>query len=198
MKAIIFDFDGVIVDTYNLNMGLVKEVGYDVSHENFKANHDENCLEKPKIILSEESSNIFFDKYFENITEAKLFLTKENIRDFKKIGSLYIVSSSKEDSIKKFLKHNNIEFFDEILGANFHKSKVEKFKYLLKKYNLNSDEVVFISDTLGDVLEANQVNIKTIAVDYGFHDSDRIQKGNPYRIVSNFSELLKTVNEIKD
>jgi len=35
MKAIIFDFDGVIADTYDFNMGLTKEVGQHIMMEMF-------------------------------------------------------------------------------------------------------------------------------------------------------------------
>jgi phosphoglycolate phosphatase len=196
MKAIIFDFDGVIADTYDFNMGITKEVGHDVSHEDFKAHHDGNCLEKPRIVFTEESADNFFSKYFEKITDVKPFFSLENIQTLKKISALYIISSTKEQSIKKFLNHNSLNYFDEILGCDFHKSKVEKFKYLLNKYNLKPDEVIFVSDTLGDILEANKVNVKTIAVNYGFHDLDRLKKGSPFKIVSNFDELLKVIKDM--
>jgi phosphoglycolate phosphatase len=124
------------------------------------------------------------------------FFSSEDVQYLKKLGALHIISSTKEESIKKFLKYNKLNYFDEILGYDFHKSKVEKFKYLLNKYNLKSDEVVFVSDTLGDILEAAEVNIRTIAVDYGFHDTDRLKKGNPLKIVSNLDELLKVLKNM--
>ena len=177
-------------------MGITKEIGHDVSHEDFRAHHDGNCLEEPKIKFTEESANKFFSKYYQRITNVKPFFTLENIRALKKIGSLYIISSTKEQSIHKFLEHNSLNYFDEVLGFDFHKSKVEKFKYLLKKYNLKPNEVVFVSDTLGDILEANRVNVKTIAVDYGFHEQNRLKKGNPFKIVSNFDELLNEIESM--
>jgi phosphoglycolate phosphatase-like HAD superfamily hydrolase len=64
MKAIVFDFDGVIADTYDFNMKITKNVGHAVNHEDFKAHHDGNCLEKPKIIFTEKSATDFFDEYF--------------------------------------------------------------------------------------------------------------------------------------
>lgn len=120
----------------------------------------------------------------------------DNIKTLKKFGDLYIISSTKENSIEKFLNHNGLNYFDEILGRDFHKSKVKKFKFLLKKYNLNPNEIVFVSDTLGDILEAKKVNVKTIAVDYGFHDIERLSKGNPFKIVSNFEELLEVIRNM--
>lgn len=59
MKAIIFDFDGVIADTYDFNMGITKEVGHNISHENFKAHHDGNVLEEPRIAFTKNLQTIF-------------------------------------------------------------------------------------------------------------------------------------------
>ena len=60
MKAIIFDFDGVLADTADFNKNLTKEVGHDVSEEEFKAHHDGNVMEQPRIPST--LSQIFFDK----------------------------------------------------------------------------------------------------------------------------------------
>ncbi len=196
MKAIIFDFDGVLADTYVFNMGLTKEVGHDVDHKDFKAHHDGNVLEEPKIPFTKESADNFFSKYLERVTEVKPFFSLDNIKNLREISPLYIISSSQKESIQKFLNHNQLDFFDEILGVEFHKSKVEKFNFLFKKYGFKSDEVVFVSDTLGDILEAKKVDVKTIAVDFGFHDKERLETGKPFKIVSNFIELLETIKKL--
>ena len=197
MKAIIFDFDVVLADTADFNKNLTKEVGHDVSEEEFKAHHDGNVMEQPRIPFTKESADNFFAKYLERITQVKPFFSQENIHLLKSLCPLYIISSSPKSAINKFLKCNNLEYFDEVLGVDFHKSKVEKFKYLFKKYSLNPNDVIFVSDTLGDILEAKNVDVKTIAVDFGFHDRIRIKKGNPFKIVSNFDELLETIKDFR-
>ena len=45
-------------------------------------------------------------------------------------------------------------------------------------------------------LEANEVGIGTIAVDFGYHERERLQKGNPLKIISRFEELIETVKNI--
>ena len=197
MKAIIFDFDGVIADTYNLYLELAREVGHDVSHEDFKAHHDGNVYEKPVIPFTKESQEIFFSKCFEKITDIKPFLSKGHIEDLSKGKELYILSSGKEYSIEKFLEHYDLKnYFSEILGQQFHKSKIEKFKYIFNKYKYTPDDVVFISDTLGDILEAHKVGVRTIAVDFGFHERERLERGKPHVIVSNFEELKAEIEKL--
>ncbi|NQZ84886.1 MAG: HAD family hydrolase [Nanoarchaeales archaeon] len=194
MKVIIFDFDGVIADTYDFIKNICDEIGVGVSHEEFKAHHDGNVYETPAIKFTEQDAKNLVSKYFNQIHTTKFFLTKENLKQLSETYSLNIISSSEANSINKFLKHNEIEFFDEVLGVNFHKSKVHKFNYLFEKYNLKPNECIFISDTVGDILEGHKVDVKTIAVDYGFHDKERLKKANPHKIVSNFDEILKEIN----
>jgi phosphoglycolate phosphatase len=196
MKAVIFDFDGVLADTYDFNKRMTKEVGHDVSHEIFKAHHDGNVFEKPKIQFTDESAGNFFNKYFDGIDTIKPFFDLNDINELHSKYSLYIISSTKEASIKKFLKFNNVSLFEEVLGRDFHKSKVEKFKYLLKEKSLTTKDCIFVTDTLGDILEANQLGIKTIAVDYGFHDKERLEKGNPFKIVSSFKDIIKVIESL--
>ena len=40
------------------------------------------------------------------------------------------------------------------------------------------------------------VGVKTIAVDFGFHERERLEKGNPFKIVSSFDEMLKVIENM--
>lgn len=42
---------------------------------------------------------------------------------------------------------------------------------------------------LGDILEANKIHIKTIAVDFGYHDKKTLKIGKPFRIISRIDEI---------
>lgn len=196
IKAVIFDFDGVLADTYKFNKKITEEVGHKVSHEDFKAHHDGNVFKNPKIPFTTETANEFFIKYFMGVNGVKPFFSPNEIKLLREKYMLYIISSTREESIVKFLSHNNLGSFKEVLGARFHKSKVQKFKYLLKKHKLKPESIVFITDTLGDILEGHELKIRTIAVDFGFHERERLERGNPFRIVSNFNEMVKVIDEM--
>ena len=58
------------------------------------------------------------------------------------------------------------------------------------------ERLFFITDTLGDIVEAKKVGIKTIAVDYGYHDRGVLSKGNPDGIISNLSGIKKKLEDI--
>ena len=195
MKAIIFDFDGVICDSFNIAYGINKIIDNDLSSEEYRDFFNGNIYEHKKV--TKESS----DKYFE--LQEKAFdglKIEENIkRELFKLREkyeLFIVSSNKEMVLEKYFKDNNVLVFSEILGTDKNKSKVKKFKILFDKYNFGKEDCVFVTDTLGDLLEANKVDVKSIAVDFGFHDKERLEKGNPCKIVSRFEDILPIVDEI--
>ena len=196
IKAVIFDFDGVIADTYDLGRRIVKEIGHDVSEEDFKAHHDGNVFEKPKIPFTDETAKKYFEVYNENITNQKSFFTLDELKNLNLNHELFIISSNDERAIINFLSDKKITSFKEILGVTFHKSKVYKFQHVMKKYGLRKEECILITDTVGDILEANHAGIKSIAVDFGFHERERLEKGNPFRIVSNFKEMKEVIEEL--
>ena len=72
-----------------------------------------------------------------------------------------------------------------------YKSKIHKFNYLFNKYDFSPKESIFITDTLWDIIEANEVWIKSIAVEFWYHEKERLDKWNPYKMISSFDELLE-------
>ena len=121
---------------------------------------------------------------------------KEVLEKLSKEYKLGIISSAREYSIEGCLDTSKMSgLFSFIYGRETHKIKVDKFEKVLREKNLKAEECLFVTDTLGDILEANKVGIKTIAVDFGYHEKERLQKGNPMKIISNFNELISVVEK---
>ncbi len=198
MKAIVFDFDGVIHDT----LEDLHKVHYDI-------------LEK--ISIKEMIDNVFdwnpreyFDKFspekqreFEETWQRvyKELTLERNIREeLEKLSKkylLYIISSNNEYNLETYFENNNfLNIFNKIYWVETHKSKVEKFKILFEETKLKVDDCIFVTDTLWDILEANEVWIKTIAVDFGYHNKEKLKQGNPYKIVSSFEEIRRIIDSI--
>jgi len=197
MKAIIFDFDGVIHDTFSLAFEINRQITPEISEEEYKTYFDVNLFKslenKPK-----DHSNKFRELEFEAF--KKLILEKEIKEELQLLNEhydLYIISSNTLKNLNMYFENNNFtNIFKEILAAEAHKSKIEKFKMLFKKYNLDSNSCIFITDTLGDILEANKVGVKSIACTFGFHEEDRLKKGDPFKIVSNFKEIRDIIENL--
>ena len=59
--------------------------------------------------------------------------------------------------------------FDFLGTAEISKNKVEKFKILKEKYGIREEEMLFITDTLGDLRESSEAGVPTVAVTWGAH-----------------------------
>jgi len=196
MKAIIFDFDGVIHDTFEFHRKKIKEfTGIELSRNDLKNVHKKNFY----FNIPSEFKNINWESYRDYVYEdqSNLEMTqviRDRIIELSKKYDLYIVTSGGTKNVSDYLGNNGIlKIFKEVLGLEISKSKVEKFKLIFKKYKLEKEDCLFVTDTLGDILEANKVGLKTIAVDFGFHCRKTLEKGNPYKIISSFNELLEIV-----
>ncbi len=72
------------------------------------------------------------------------------------------------------------------------KSKVEKFRMMEEKYGVRKNDMLFITDTLGDIREADKAGVPTIAVTWGAHDTSYFHREpheNLIGVVSTVAEL---------
>ena len=144
---------------------------------------------KEKYIIHEEYSK---NKRVEN-TDIHLFNgIKELVEDLSTKYILVVNSSDYENHIKERLEHNNIlPFFDLIAGKETSTDKVKKFDLILKKYNLTSDQLIFVTDTIGDIYESDKVNIDSIAVTWGVHSRVDFEK-------QSFDKLIFISDQVDD
>ena len=199
LKAIIFDFDGVILDSFEFHRSAIKEfTGTYLSDEEFRAIHDGNFFEGKSDIVNNTNWKDYRDFVYDNQSKLKIEdNVKETLLELNKNYDLFIISSGGERNIKGCLTSNGlINTFKEVLGLESDNSKLDKFHFIFDKYNIKSDECIFITDTLGDILEANKAKVKTIAVEFGYHQKERLEKGKPSMFISNFKEIEPIMNNL--
>lgn len=198
IKAVIFDFDGVIHNTIMLQYEMYKQFVPDTTLHEYKNLYDGNIHANTKV--SGDNGGSFRVLQDEKYKQLKI---KEEIKaellNLAGVFDVFIITSNSEGTINRYFENNGISnFIDKILGQETHKSKAEKFKILFAKYDLNKDDCIFVTDTLGDILEANKLGINTIAVDFGYHERRRLEKGQPFRIISSFKEILPVINSFNN
>jgi phosphoglycolate phosphatase len=200
IKSVVFDFDGVLADSFEFHRERVgKFIGCDLSIQEYKDIHNGNFFDED---LNKKFKGVNWQDYRDLIYDEQIVWDlDENIREVVKFLSnnydLSIITSAGTRNIEGCLGHNSLsDCFQDILGAESSVLKTDRFKYLFKKYNLVPDDFIFVTDTLGDIKEANEVDVKSIAVDFGFHDKETLKKGNPLKIISNFNEISDIIKEI--
>ena len=197
MRVCIFDFDGVIADTFAYSQAVISRIGITVTQDQFKDHHNGNVFEKPIVPFTPENRVVFHRVYGEGIASVPLFISRTEFETLAQEYTLCIVSSNDEHAISQYLLSHNITQFSDVLGCEFHKSKVHKIQYLMQKYGVNEKDCVFVTDTVGDVLESHQLSVPVIAVSYGYHDLERLARANPTHLVNAVPQLLTLLHNLK-
>lgn len=191
-RYVLFDFDGVIADSYVVAWETARTMCKRVSEDEYKAAFEGNVHERHDAMMSKSHGNEcrhdldWFDIFTPAFEERAVLFEgmREVIEKLSHEYVLIVVSSTITSPIQGFLeKHHIGRYFAEIMGADVHTSKHEKIKMIFKKYKIGAEDCVFVTDTLGDMVEAGRENVGAIAVSWGFHERETLEKGRPFRIV---------------
>lgn len=198
LPCIIFDFDGVIADSFDMIYSLSERNAEPFTHEDFLAHHDGNVWERPRVIFSKESMRVQLTEYRERLTASHIEqaitpITKLYAQNYR----LFINSSNYGPALEALLQAASIDHcFEKVMGYEPEPSKVRKFELLAENHGVDLHNAVFVTDTLGDILEAHKLGIRTIAETFGFHNRERLAQGNPYAIVDSWEEILEEINKL--
>ena len=199
IKSIVFDFDGVIGNTYHINMEVCRLFDTEFTEQDFKDHHNGNVFEEPKINLTEDVIPLFDKEQKPRFLKEHLFPLQSVFETLNNNYKLFIISSSVDENINHFLELGGFEkYFSEVYGSRTHRSKIVKFEMLFKKYDFTASECLFVTDTIGDIREAKKINVQTIAVTWGYHHKELLQTENPKAIAHTSEELLKIIEKISD
>lgn len=204
-KVIIFDFDGVIVDSLELwteafisacNAGGFSQVA---SREAFLNLFDGNFYEEMmKAGIAEKKVPLMRKKlekaYTENKDSIKLIEgAREMLKVLARENKIYIVSSNFSGIVQDILDSRGIKISGEILGADKGKSKVKKIESIKSRHY---DHVFFyVGDTKGDMVEGRLAGVKTVAVAWGWHSEAKLREGKPDFFVHAPQDIVKLVNK---
>lgn len=173
--------DGVLFDSLpiarkyfiNKHPGVTEEM-YD---EMFKGNYHEESAKYEHLKLSEVEEKKLKDQisYSEAKSKAPMFDgMKELLEELYNKGYFLVLNTNAfaKNTLPLLQKAGIENLFNLIATAELSKSKVEKFKQIKKRYKADKKNVLFITDSIGDVVEANVADIPTIAVTWGIHNRD--------------------------
>lgn len=206
-KLIMFDYDGVLIDSTHLPLQYYALLAEKIGTRRF-ATWDE-CREilEANVLLSlkrlgvttPEQLKIALDLYHQNNylwKNLKLFpKIKEVLEELKQRGyRLAIVSNNNEETIRHDLELNNVvHYFDCIVDKKFgYKPETDQIIHCLNVMKMQPEEAVLIDDMDGGIIAAKNAKLKkAIAVSYGFHPLARLQLADT--IINNPEEILGVV-----
>lgn len=198
--TLIFDYDGVIVDSFRLFMKYfleacrIEKVEDIKTKKDFLEIFDGNMYESLKHIgLSSEKIcriiSIVKDNLLKTHHDMNLFPGMKDVLEIlSRKNILIVITSNNSEVVRDFFKLKDIEVFREIYGSEEGSSKVEKINKVKKKYN--GRYYYYIGDTTGDIIEGKQAGVSTVAVTWGWHSEYKLRKEKPAYLVHSPHELL--------
>lgn len=198
-KIILFDFDGVIVDSFNIayesTTKVLGDIGEDVYRGFFKGNIYKSEAVQENTKLNGDDMVTDDDPFFKYYGPALLGIDpvpgiKKALRSLGEEYRMVVVSSAINGPIENFLKmHGMLGWFERIYGASVHTDKAVKIRMVFDDFGVVADDCMFVTDTLGDLREASSVGIRSIGVSWGFHTHETLTEGESVGIVNTVEAL---------
>ena len=211
-KAIIFDFDGVILESLEVKSNAFYDLylKYGKSIANKVKNHHNNNpginrFEKFNFYARNYIGKKITDKESEYLSKklSDLILKKilhcdfvYGVRNFIKLNKknylFFISSATPENELRIIINQLNIsKFFKKIYGSPV--SKKDHIKKIIKLYNLNKGNVLFLGDAIADFKAASFNNINFILRENEYNK--KISMDNKILRINNFYNFNNTLEK---
>ncbi|MBU2645518.1 HAD-IA family hydrolase [bacterium] len=207
MKTLIFDFDGTVVDSFDLGLSIFNDIAKrynkndlsDLSTEEIRSMHALQVVRHFGIPFYQIPFYVYLAKkdFKKNIVTVKAFpQIKSVLEALKDDYQLAILSSNSRSNITKVLKNNDIDIFDFIHSGSSIFGKARAIKSAVRKQGLKLSDIAYIGDEARDVDAAKSMGIPMIAVCWGYNSKDLLAKHNPDILVDDFSDLLSAARSV--
>lgn len=186
----IFDFDGVLANTFepyvefiSKNFFLSKTAAAKLIMKHTYIN------DKPKMYaqMIERFNMAKLEKF---LKEQSDILFEDRIKEILQIDGQKVILTRNYAQCAMYVLGQYASFFDPIIGFHEASNKTVGFSLLQDKYDIDLTQSVFVTDTVGDILEAKKFMKETqiFATDWGFNSVLELsQVISSSQIVSDFN-----------
>ncbi len=199
-KLIIFDLDGVLINSINnMRMSLKETANYHNLKLNFKIYKKNLGLPFEKImsnmgikknIQDLKKSYIYFSR--KNISKIKI--SKKNLLDLKFLKKrFYLCIYTSKDRSRSVKITNKYKLFDYLLTSDDVKKgkpDPEGIKKIMKKFKTNKENVLYVGDSLYDYKCAKKAGIYYCHASWGY---DKLRNFKDISKIKNLKEITKFI-----
>ena len=218
IKNIIFDFDGVIVDSeilvakafskYLKSLNIVfseKDFSIYAGRKTFQVVDElsDKFKIKDKEIFFNDIMNLSKDIYsqeLEPVEGARNFLEKNTKKIFIGSNSIKkrIMTGLKKIQFDNFFTEDRVFSFDSVKKP---KPYPDIYLEVIKTHNLNKNETIIVEDSVVGVLSGVAAGVQVIGFTAGQHwypdrSKQELIESNPLCIIDNYENLLEKVNNL--
>jgi phosphoglycolate phosphatase-like HAD superfamily hydrolase len=207
LKLIVFDYDGVIVDSFpavhKAYLKVCDEMGLSCPRdfEEFRKVYGRHSGEfKRNIGVKEEQRDEFERLFYEEMRHGPLQVftgIAETLAELKKRYMLVLLSTNYQEKVEAKLNAAGLQdFFAEVIGGRrgFISHKGTVIIDIMDKYHVSPHETLLIGDRDVDYEAAQQAGTRVILVSYGW---ERIHQPVQHTPVANPKEIIRAIEEIE-
>lgn len=205
---ILFDFDGVICDSYRSALVTMNQVlekhqytQLDLNdierYRNFSTKEliEQIGIPKYKILPLSREWRALMQQEMRKLKPFQSF--PETLMELKSKGySMGIVTSNSIRNVDIFLKNNRLDVFDFIFSGTGLWAKNDIFDKITSYDALRDAQIYYVGDEARDIIAGKKSNIPTIAVSWGFQNAKVLSKHLPHYVAHDVITLKKILLEI--
>ena len=166
IKVIAFDLVGVLVNERDIVLSNEEEKLERLFGPNLS---DEEYLKEANKIVNDETNILYITRALIN----KLYKVKDRdiFKNLKEINSdvKIVIATNHVSFVKEFINsHFDVSYLDDlIISAEINRIKpnLDFYEFILDKYKINANELLFLDDNIKNINGANVLGIKTIKVE---------------------------------
>jgi phosphoglycolate phosphatase len=195
-KLIMFDFDGVIVDSLDHQcrafVETVRAEGFAdlATPEQFLAFTEGNWFEAlaaagvpPSVVDEVEDA-------FGGAPSPELFPGMATVIE-RLAGAhrVIVITSSRTDVVERVLAERGVRGVAEVIGGDQDASKTRKIDNARRRFG-RALAAWYVGDTVGDIIEARRAGVGTVGAAWGWHGLERLRRANPDHMAHAPADLL--------
>ncbi len=199
--------DGVLFNTIPLAREAFLSIHPGTTEEMYNELHSGNYHEEAgklkhlKIPETAEEKSRRLGAYAREKSRAELFAgIKDLLAECRDSGCRLVLNTNAYDrNCLPLLENVHIkDFFDFVASADTSTDKVAKFKMIADRYGVGAADMLFVTDALGDVRDAEKAKVPAIAVTWGVHDRFYLEKERHLNLIAIVSTVPELGQKIKN
>jgi phosphoglycolate phosphatase len=204
IKLVVCDFDGTLADSLATTVDIFNRLAGELGHRPIEdvaaaramttrqllRRHGISVWRLPRLVrrfhaaAAEEAERL---KLFPGLPAALAAVHAGGVR-------LGVLSSNREDNIRRCLRANGAEeFFSFVVGYPKLFGKGKALRRILRAERLDRSALLYVGDEVRDVEAARKAGVAVAAVTWGFHAESILRDARPDHVVTEPGQLAELV-----
>jgi len=200
-QLVMFDFDGVIVDSLDVFTTSFIDACAAAGVEGFSTQDDLLAVMEDNFYAGMRAHGVddehvaeVLHRLGEALVRARHWLkpfplVPEVLEDLADARTVIVVTSSPTEVVEGWLRTHEVHGVSEVAGAETARSKVEKIDALLARFP-GQEVYWYVGDTAGDIREAREAGVTPLGVAWGWHEPEQLMEAGAERVAASPVELL--------